>query len=66
VIIASVGLYSRKCLLYSQASMTKYSLSEKYAFLFQNSLSILHTIVFTHSGEFFKTRLVREVVVDFP
>jgi hypothetical protein len=51
--------------LYSQASITKYSLLEKYAFLSLNSFRIVQITAFVQTSEFLSVIAVSELVVDF-
>jgi hypothetical protein len=55
-----------KALLYSQASITKYGLSEKWAFLLLNSFKIVQITAFTQKLEFFNIIETIDVVVDLP
>jgi hypothetical protein len=60
------GLYAKKDLLYSQASIAKKSLSEKLVFFQLNSFNNVQITALIHNGEFCIIILTKLVVVDLP
>jgi hypothetical protein len=66
VIIKNSGLYFKKDLLYSQASIAKKSLLEKCVFFQLNSFNKVPITALIHKLDCFIIMLTKLVVVDLP